>query len=50
MWHCMIWWIGSYSTEEPAAFVCSVGAREGVKAAVMYWGLSNRLCYITLEQ
>jgi len=46
----MVWWIGANSTEEPVAFICSVGAREGVEAAVMYWGLSNRVCYITLQQ
>jgi hypothetical protein len=50
MWHCMVWWIGANSTEEPAAFICSTVAREGVEAAVTYWGLSNRICYITLQQ
>jgi len=50
MWHCVVWWIGANSTEEPAAFICSVGAGEGVEAAVTYWGLSNRVCYITLQQ
>jgi len=49
MWHCMVWWVGSNSTEKPAAFIYSVVAREGVKAAVTYWGLCNRLGYTTVH-
>ena len=50
MGQCMVWWRGANSAEESAPFICTEGAREGVETAVMYWGLSNRVCYITLQQ